>query len=192
LQLGIVSMVCAIAEGGFSDWIGVYLNIQVGTSTAIAALGFVFFAAALTGGRTFGDRATMVLGNIGIVRLSGAAAALGIVILLSASTVAVALIAVTVCGLGLSALNPRILAAAARPGNNESVTLTRVIGMSTIGTFLGPPLLGTTSALFGLSAALAIPAICAVVIGMSARVVNHESAQPRVFGSSGDIAEAQQ
>ncbi|MDT0353373.1 MFS transporter [Pseudonocardia charpentierae] len=178
LLIPAVAATCAVAESGISDWITVYLRAESGATTAVAALGFTALAAALTIGRMFGDLITGVLGDVRMVRLSGATTALGVVILLLSPTLVAAFVGVVVCGLGLSSLSPRILAAAGRAGDADPAVLTRVIGFSTVGSLAGPPLIGTTSAALGLPAAYALLAVLVGAVGASAGVLREHRATP--------------
>jgi fucose permease len=172
LALGILSMVDAVAESGFSDWVGVYLNLRVGTTTAVAALGFTVFAASITVGRSLGDRVTEKIGSARTLRWGGVMTALGIAVLILAKDPVLAFGGVIVCGLGLSSLGPRIVAAAGKLGGQDTQALTRVIGLSTVGNFAGPPALGAISAGLGLPFAMAVPAICGLIVSIKAKEVD--------------------
>lgn len=165
-------MTGAAAESGFSDWVGVYLNVHLGTSTTTAALGFTVFASSVTLGRSVGDRITQLAGSMRMLRWGGAVGALGIATLILTKNPAVAFAGVILCGLGLSSLSPRIIAAAGRISGQDTSALTRVIGLSTVGNFAGPPALGMIAALLGLPIAMAIPAACGMLVSLNARAVD--------------------
>jgi hypothetical protein len=172
LLLGVLSMTGAVAESGFSDWVGVYLNVHVGTTTTIAALGFTVFAASITLGRSVGDRLTQLVGSMRMLRWGGAVMVLGTAALISTRNPAAAFAGVILCGLGLSSLSPRILAAVGRISGHNTSALTRVIGLSTVGNFTGPPALGTIAAVLGLPIAMTIPAACGMLVSLNARVID--------------------
>jgi fucose permease len=172
LVLGVLSMADAVAESGFSDWLGVYLNLRVGTTTAVAALGFAVFAASITVGRSFGDRVVEAIGTARTLRWGGIMTALGIAVLILAKNPILAFGAVIVCGIGLSSLGPRIVVAAGKLSGTNTKALTRIIGLSTVGNFAGPPALGAISAVLGLPFAMAVPAICGLIVSLKAKKVD--------------------
>ena len=148
------------------------LNLRVGTTTAVAALGFTVFAASITVGRSLGDRVVEAIGSARTLRWGGIMTALGIAILILAKDPILAFGAVIVCGLGLSSLGPRIVAAAGKLSGTNTKAPTRVMGLSTVGNFTGPPALGAISAGLGLPFAMAVPAICGLIVSIKAKEVD--------------------
>ena len=56
LALGALAFACLLIEGASADWSAVYLRDELGTTAAIAAIGFTAFSITMTLGRLFGDR----------------------------------------------------------------------------------------------------------------------------------------
>ena len=56
LALGALAFACLLIEGASADWSAVYLRDELGTTAAIAAIGFTAFSITMTLGRVFGDR----------------------------------------------------------------------------------------------------------------------------------------
>jgi fucose permease len=99
-------------------------------------------------------------------------AALGIVALISTENHILAFTGVILCGLGLATLSPRITAAAGKASGQDTSALTRVIALSTVGNFAGPPALGTIAAILGLPFAMAATAVCSLLVSLNARAVD--------------------
>src|SRR5262245_19076068 len=55
LGLGFLSLCALLAEGAMGDWSALYLREAVGTTPAVAALGFATFSLAMAAGRFAGD-----------------------------------------------------------------------------------------------------------------------------------------
>ena len=77
LALGALAFACLLIEGASADWSAVYLRDELGTTAAIAALGFTAFSVTMTLGRVFGDRLVDRFGPEAVVRSGGGLAAVG-------------------------------------------------------------------------------------------------------------------
>ena len=77
LALGALAFACLLIEGASADWSAVYLRDELGTTAAVAAIGFTAFSVTMTFGRVFGDRLVDRFGPEAIVRAGGSVAAVG-------------------------------------------------------------------------------------------------------------------
>ena len=75
LALGALAFACLLIEGASADWSAVYLRDELGTTAAIAAIGFTAFSITMTLGRVFGDRLVDRFGPEAVVRGGGGVAA---------------------------------------------------------------------------------------------------------------------
>jgi len=78
LGLGILAFCALLAEGAMADWGAVYLRDVLGTSAAVAAIGFAAFSLTMAGGRFAGDLLVARLGRTRLLRVSSAIAAGGL------------------------------------------------------------------------------------------------------------------
>ena len=83
LALGALAFACLLIEGASADWSAVYLRDDLGTTAAVAAIGFTAFSVTMTFGRIFGDRLVDRFGPEAIVRAGGSIAAIGFGLALS-------------------------------------------------------------------------------------------------------------
>ena len=77
LALGVLAFACLLIEGASADWSAVYLRDELGTTAAMAAIGFTAFSVTMTLGRVFGDRLVDHFGPEAVVRAGGGIAAVG-------------------------------------------------------------------------------------------------------------------
>jgi MFS family permease len=179
--LGVLAFCVLMSEGAMADWSAVYLRSSVGTSPGVAAVGFAAFSAAMTAGRTFGDRLTLRLGPVAVVRIGGAIAAAGLGAGLLADSVAVAIGAFACVGLGLSSLFPLVLSASGRtPGWQPAVALAAATTAGYTGFLVGPPLIGLLAELTSLSVGLGLIVACCAVATILAPVVRRAEGAPTI------------
>jgi predicted MFS family arabinose efflux permease len=143
LALGALAFACLLIEGASADWSAVYLRDELGTTAAIAAIGFTSFSITMTLGRVFGDRLVDRFGPEAIVRAGGGLAAVGF---------------------GLALLPIVFRASGQVPGMAPGVGLAAVSSTGYLGFLVGPPTIGGLAELVGLPGALAVVvALCAAV-----------------------------
>src|SRR5215468_2994986 len=68
LSLGLLAFCALLVEGAIGDWSAVYLRDSLGTSAAIAAMGFAAFSLAMALGRLAGDALARRLGGPRLLR----------------------------------------------------------------------------------------------------------------------------
>ncbi|MGV9865728.1 MFS transporter [Rhodococcus koreensis] len=158
---------CAMLGEASSDWTGKYLHEQLATTTAVAALAFAFFSAGQLVGRLGGDALTRRWGATAVTATSGLLAALGLAFTLVLPHAYTALLGLFVFGLGLAPIVPLVLATAGRIDPARSGTNIGIVNMLGYGGLLvGPVLIGTVVVHAGLTLALLIPAVLALVVAI--------------------------
>lgn len=158
LAIGVFAFCLLLAEGAVNDWAAIYLDDEIGTGEALAASGLAAFSLTMGFGRLFGDR---LVGRLGPVRLARGGATIslaGMVVVLSASGPLLAVPGFAAMGLGLAALFPLALRAAAQRGQGASASVAAVSALGYLGLLTGPPLVGGLSEAVGLRAALVLVA----------------------------------
>src|SRR5262245_18955638 len=165
LALGPLALLGLMAEGAMADWSAVYLHDMLGSSPAVAAIGFAAFSLAMAAGRLSGDVLVGRLGARRVLRGSSATAAFGLGLALLVGRPAIGIVGCTLVGLGIANIIPILFSAAARvPGVTSSRALAAVATTGYLGFLAGPPLIGIVAEAAGLAAGLGlVSAACAVI-----------------------------
>ncbi len=163
LLTGVILCMAFAVEGAVADWGGVYLRVVRHVPAAHAALGYSAFSACMVAMRFAGDRVRARLGNAGV--LAGAfLAACGIVVVLLAASLPLAMAGFGLAGLGLANVVPALFALAGGHGAdaNASVGVAATLGYA--GVLAGPPLFGAAAQATSLPTAIGlIGALCCAI-----------------------------
>jgi MFS family permease len=152
--VGAFAFCALLAEGAVNDWAAVYIEGEVGSGEATAAAGLACFSLTMGIGRLFGDRLNEELGAVRLARGGAGLAAVGIGTALLAQSPAPALIGFGCAGLGLAALFPLALRAAAAKGETAGPSVAAVSAVGYLGFLAGPPAIGGVAELADLRAGL--------------------------------------
>jgi MFS family permease len=169
LALGALAFACLLIEGASADWSAVYLRDELGTTAAIAAIGFTSFSITMTIGRVFGDRLVDRFGPETIVRAGGSLAAVGFGLALVAAAPVPAVLGFACLGAGMSGVVPIVFRAAGHvPGMSAGVGLAAVSSTGYLGFLIGPPTIGGLAELVGLPTALGVLVALATAVALLA------------------------
>jgi fucose permease len=184
LPLGAIGFCSFLGEGAMHDWSALYLREPLGTSQAVAALGFTGFALGMTISRFLADRWSTRFGPVALVRAGGLVAAAALAVGLLVPQPAVAIAGFTVLGAGLAPVVPTVFSAAGNLGHGSGATaLGWVVTISYLGGILGPGMIGFISGSLGLRAALSLPVVLAsVIVALAGRVGTAQRATGRSRG----------
>jgi MFS family permease len=178
--LGALAFACLLIEGASGDWSGVYLRDELGTSAAVAALGFTAFSVTMTLGRIFGDRLVARFGPQTVVRAGGTIAAVGFGLALLASWPPAGIAGFACLGAGMSGVVPIVFRASGRvPGMAAGVALAAVSSTGYLGFMVGPPIIGGLAELAGLPVALCLLVLLGAVVALLARTTRNASFEPQ-------------
>jgi MFS family permease len=169
--IGVFAICAVLSEGAVSDWAAIYLHDEVGTGQGRAAAGLAVFSLAMGIGRLAGDRLSAALGAERLARAGGSLGAIGIGFSLLAQSPPAAFAGLFLAGLGLAALFPLALRAAAARGESPGPAVAAVSAMGYIGFLAGPPTIGGLSELVGLRAALLVAVACCSLTAVLAGAV---------------------
>jgi MFS family permease len=173
LGLGLIVFCTGLGEGAVADWSAVFMKQEVGSSEAVAALGFGAFSLAMVVGRLGGDALIYRFGPVALARSGGLLAALGFVATLTTSRPEVALLGFVMVGLGYCTLFPLVFSAAGRiPGVQPGVALASVATLGYLGFLAGPPAIGLIAEAASLRASFAVVAGLALVITLLAGLLH--------------------
>ncbi|GAB2694145.1 MFS transporter [Kitasatospora kifunensis] len=143
LLIGLVGFCAVFAEGAGSDWAGVYLRDLTGAAAGTAAMAYTAFAFTMTAARLAGDAVVRRLGPVRTVRLGGAVAAAGGVLVVVAGSPAVAIPGFALLGIGIAVVIPLAFAAAGHAGPNPSQAIAGVATVTYTSGLIAPAIVGT-------------------------------------------------
>jgi MFS family permease len=168
LWLGLIALCGTIVEGSMSDWSALYLKEITGASPQMAPMGIASVAGAMLLARWFGDGWRTRWNAETILTIGGLLASAGLALALIIGGFIPALLGFFLVGLGVAAVSPCVYAAAAK---NGAVALAAVTTMGSIGTLLGPPVIGFIAHATNFSWGMATIAFAALMISVFTRRV---------------------
>ena len=171
--LGAVAFCVLLAEGAIVDWSAIHLAQTLAASEAAAVAGLAAFSATMTLGRLLGDRITRRLGDETHCAAARSSPPPG-PSWRGPPSVPVAVAGFALTGIGLSALFPLMVRAAAdRAGDAAGPAIAAVSTVGYGGFVTGPPLIGfvaeATSLRFALAAILGLLRLTAAALASAAR-----------------------
>jgi fucose permease len=170
IGLGLLCFLALMAEGAILDWSGLMLRQRFLLEAGTAALGFAAFSAGMTAARFLGDRLRQRYGAVKLLRWSAVLAAAGLAAALFIPAAPIAMAALALAGIGLGNAAPILFAGGGRlePGApGRGIAAVTTLGYA--GFLAGPPLIGFIAELTGLSLALGVIVVAALIIALSAR-----------------------
>ncbi|HTP21124.1 MAG TPA: MFS transporter [Solirubrobacteraceae bacterium] len=163
--LGIACLFCLMAEGGASDWSAKLVHDDLGSSAALGAIAYAVFSVAMGTGRLMADRLWSRWGSVGLLRRSGALAALGFAAGLAAGTAPAAIAGFAALGLGLAGVVPTLFRAGAdQPGVSTGPALAAVTSLGYLGFLGGPPVIGGVAQLTSLRLACGVMVLAGLLV----------------------------
>jgi fucose permease len=183
LLLGLFVFCMAFIEGTGNDWLGVAVIDGYDASPAVGSLTLGIFLGAMTTGRWFGPALLDRLGRLATVRICGALACAGLLLVVFAGSLPLALAGAVLWGLGGALGFPVGMSAAADDSRHAAGRLGVVTSIGYTAFLAGPPLVGLLGNHVGtLHSLLAVAGIASVGVILSG-VVN-----PPRAGSSAEAA----
>ena len=173
MLLGLMVFFAAICEGGMYDWNGVYFKDIV--KEEVFTYGYLLFMICMSIARLTIDKLLDHLGMKKVYFLSAGLIMSGVSIAILIPEFWPALIGFCLVGVGVSALFPMTFMLAGKAKKYAIGIVISIIGTySTIGMFLGPPLIGYLAENFGLQKAFIVFVIAGFMfIPLTVSVFNH-------------------
>jgi MFS family permease len=168
LLIGLIVLGMAFTEGSANDWLALGMVDDRGVDNGQGALLFGVFTVSMTLGRIVGGPLIDRVGRVVALRASGAAAAIGLAIVILVPSVPIAVVGIVLWGIGASLGFPMGMSAA---GDDPTRAAARVSAVATIGyvAFLvGPPLIGFVGDRIGILNALWIVLVLIVLSVLAA------------------------
>jgi MFS family permease len=165
-----LAVVCFyVVDSGISSWSSLYLHEVLGASLATAATGFAAYQASSLLSRAVADLAVRRVGAVAVVRAAGVVGALGLTVVVLASTPLLAVVGLAVTGLGLAVVAPLAFATTdGLPAAVRDVTIARLNLSNYLGFVVGGVLVGVLGALGDLRLGYLAPlAFALLVIGLA-------------------------
>ena len=171
LLLGMLAFLLLLSEGSAMDWSSLHAREHLGASAPSAALAIGSFVVAMTVARFAADRVAQAVGPVWVLRGGAILAAAGILAVIMAPNLPVALAGWALFGLGLAGGLPQVLTAAGNLGGGSARTLSRVVGVGYVAILGGPALIGWLVELVSWQGAFLVPLCSVVICAAAARLV---------------------
>jgi MFS family permease len=178
--LGMLAFLGFVGEGSMGDWGAIYLEEILGTSKAVAALGFAAYSLGMTAGRFGGDQLARVMGDEALLRGGAGLAVVGLIGTLATRHPIAAVVGFALVGAGLANAVPILFRAASRvPGIAPVAGIATASTIGYFGFLVGPPAIGKLAQATTLPAALGLVAASIAVIAAGGGIVRSLSSGPR-------------
>ena len=133
----------SMTEGAMANWASVYVKEMLDPEAQGAGYGFGLFAAFVALGRFFGDSLKIKLGTIKIARIFVTISILGLIFLVIANDLWLALAGFALIGLGVSVGFPLAVTTAASIDDKREASYVAFLSLiALIGFLVGPPIIG--------------------------------------------------
>lgn len=165
IGVGVIAFCCMMGEGAMSEWSVNYMEKIVLTPKEIAPYALSAFAAAMTIGRIFGDRARAKYGDTNLMMAGGVISSIGLGLSIFIPETNVAITGFFLVGLGLSTIVPIAYSIAGNSKDLPSgVGLAMVTTVGYSGFLFGPPIIGFIADVSNLRIGLGIVIILFVIM----------------------------
>jgi len=163
--LGTACFFCLMAEGGASDWSAKLVRDELAGTAALGAIAYAVFSIGMGTGRLLADRLWARWGADGLLRRSGALAALGFAVGLGAGTAGTAIAGFAALGVGLAGVVPTLFRAGAdQPGVSTGPALAAVSSLGYLGFLAGPPIIGAVAQFTSLRLACGVLVLAGLIV----------------------------
>ncbi|MFB6715535.1 MULTISPECIES: MFS transporter [unclassified Streptomyces] len=143
LIIGAVGFCAVFAEGASLDWSAVYLRDIMDTSAGLAAASTTAFALTMAVARIVGDKVVDRFGAVRTVRVGGALATVGGILVVTSPSAPLAMCGFGLLGLGVAVVVPLAFAAAGRSGPNPSQAIAGVATITYTSGLIAPSAIGS-------------------------------------------------
>ncbi|GAB2586650.1 MFS transporter [Streptomyces capparidis] len=193
LAIGAVGMCAIFAEGASMDWSGVYLKDVTGASPSVAAASYTAFACTMAAARLVGDAVVRRHGPVRTVRVSGALAAAGGLLVVVATSPALAIAGFALLGVGIAVVVPLAFAAAGASGPAPAQAIAGVATITYATGLIAPAAFGAVADLTSLRISFGLVTTFTAVLMLAAGVLRPRAAgTPVATGSpAGEPSRAQ-
>lgn len=149
---GLIILIAFMAEQATEAWSALHLERGLGGSAGQGAMGPAILGITMGIGRLSGQFIAAHVRETTVLQIAAVIAAVGLGVAANAPSLSVAYIGFAILGLGVSVIAPMAYSAVGKRVSNQqrSVMITRISVIGYMGFFIGPPLMGGLSEVFGL------------------------------------------
>jgi len=167
LLIGLIVLGMATAEGSANDWLALAMVDGHGLSNSGGAVVFFVFVTAMTVARVAGSPLLDRFGRVPMLRLSAAAAIVGLLLVIVAPAPWLAVVGVVFWGFGSALGFPVGLSAAADDSRNAAARVSAVATIGYVAFLAMPPIIGFLGEHVGLLNGLYVVLVLIVVAGLA-------------------------
>lgn len=178
LIIGAVGFCAVFAEGASLDWSAVYLKDIMGSSAGLAAASTTAFALTMAVARIAGDKVVDRFGAVRTVRVGGALATVGGLLVVLAPNAALAMCGFGLLGLGVAVVVPLAFAAAGRSGPNPSQAIAGVATITYTSGLIAPSMIGSLAEATSLIVSFGLVTVLAFGLVLGAGVLRGADRTP--------------
>jgi MFS family permease len=162
-----------MVEGAFIDWSAVFMQEVMSAEPLLIGITYSAFSLIMAIVRLFGDTLAVRFGDLKIVRISGVASTVGIVIFALSPSIPWAFVGAALSGAGVAIVFPlAVTAAANRPGRSSADNVAALNMLAFSAFLIAPPIIGFVSEVQGLRIALLMLAPIALLTVLLAKEVS--------------------
>lgn len=149
---GTIILIAFMAEQATEAWSALHLERGLGGSAAQGALGPAILGLTMGVGRLSGQVVAAHMRETTVIQIASLVAATGLLIAANAPNLWTAYLGFGILGIGISVIAPMAFSAVGKRCTPEkrAIVITRVSVVGYLGFFVGPPLMGGVSEVFGL------------------------------------------
>jgi MFS family permease len=182
LLIALVGFVAVFGEGASADWAAVYLTDVAHAAPAVAAAAYSGFAATMAAARLAGDRVVNRFGAVRTVRLGGAAATAGALLVVVSRSPVPAIVGFALIGVGVAVVVPLVFAAAGNAGPRPAQQIAGVATIAYGAGMVAPASIGGIAHVTSLSASFVVVAALAALIVAGAGTLRRRAEIPEPVG----------
>jgi MFS transporter len=168
LPIGLVGLCAVLAEGASLDWSAVFVRDLLGAPAATAAATVAVFSISMAAARFGGDWVVRQAGAVTTVRLSGACATLGTLIIVLTRPVWLVMAGFGLLGVGIAVIIPLVFAAAGRLPGHPGRNIAGVAGIAYGSGLIAPGVIGGIAHVTSLTVSFALIAALTAMISVGA------------------------
>lgn len=171
LPIGLIGLCAVFAEGASLDWAAVYVRDLLNHPAATAAATVSIFSVCMAIARFGGDRVVRKLGPVKTVRISGALATAGALLIVLFDHVVLVIAGFGLLGIGIAVVVPLVFAAAGRSSEHPGRSIAGVAGIAYGSGLIAPGIIGGIAHVSSLTVSFAVIVGLMVVMTLGAPVL---------------------
>ncbi|GAB2591819.1 MFS transporter [Paractinoplanes abujensis] len=171
LPIGLIGLCAVFAEGASLDWAAVYVRDLLHHPAATAAATVSIFSVCMAVARFGGDRVVQKLGPVRTVRISGALATAGALLVVLVDQVVLVIAGFGLLGIGIAVVVPLVFAAAGRSSEHPGRSIAGVAGIAYGSGLIAPGIIGGIAHVSSLTVSFGVIVGLMVVMTLGATVL---------------------